>query len=140
MRHLKRYFFTLAELLIVAVIIGIIVAIAVPSYRKAVNASRDKEARAMLNLISQAEETYFLETRGFYIDCDESGAQTCSGELHLDLPGQNWNFLVKRYGGGATPQTYCVQATSKISTYSKTWRFYPAGGDSEPTDQAGGCP
>jgi len=135
---LHKKSFTLLELLIVVVIIGIIAAIGVPSYRKAVWFAQYKEARSMLYLISQAEETYFLEHQA-YGPCDESGATRCSDLLHLSLPGQNWVFSVVLPSGGG----YCVQAVTTLpgpypAGYQWRWRFYPEGGDTEP--QVGACP
>ena len=52
--------FTLIEMLVVVLIIGILAAIAVPKYQKAVLKSRATEAMTMLKAIGEAQEVYYL--------------------------------------------------------------------------------
>ena len=57
--------FTLVELLVVVLIIGILSAIALPQYERAVNRSRTAEALAVLRSTSQAVEAHIMETGEF---------------------------------------------------------------------------
>ena len=52
--------FTLVELLVVVLIIGILAAIAVPQYEKAVEKSRTTQALAFMKTLYQAQQVYFL--------------------------------------------------------------------------------
>lgn len=57
--------FTLVELLVVVLIVGILSAIALPQYQRAVENTRASEAFAILNSIAEAEEMYVLQN-GFF--------------------------------------------------------------------------
>ena len=57
--------FTLTELLIVVVIIGILASISLPVMTKTIEKAKTAEAVANLNLIRIAEKSYFLENNRF---------------------------------------------------------------------------
>ena len=65
--------FTLVELVIVALIIGILAAIAVPNYQKYVARARRTEAWKDMSQIAMLEENYFANhpTEGYTDDLDE---------------------------------------------------------------------
>ena len=68
MKNPKPTAFTLIELLIVVLIVGILTAIALPQYQKAVKRSRAAEARLLVKTIADAEAVYFL-SNGTYTQC-----------------------------------------------------------------------
>ena len=112
--------FTLTELLVVIVIIGILVSLSVPMYRKAVLRGHDREAKAMLRLIQAAEKVYRLEV-GYYINC--SNSTQCNNRLDLDLPGSSWGYQVtdnnvtgfcaKASSGGGEYDNWYLNASSE---------------------------
>ena len=63
--------FTLVELLVVILIIGILAAVAVPQYQKAVYKSRTAEALTMLKSLVSAQEIYYLAHGDYATDTDE---------------------------------------------------------------------
>lgn len=60
--------FTLIEMLVVVVILGILASIALPRYQRAVDRARFTEAVTIANSIKTAEEVYFLAYRNYTRD------------------------------------------------------------------------
>ena len=99
-----KNFFTLTELMMVVIIIGILVMIGFPTYRKAVLKARDREAQAMLRLIKEAERDYYLDYDK-YIGCTDT--DDCNAKLGLDLPSQYWSYKVNVSPSG---DKFCAHA------------------------------
>ena len=83
--------FTLTELLIVIVIIGILAAIVYPRFARTIEVARGREARVSLELILSAEQIILLQT-GSYASCTDTA--DCNTQLNLDLRGNNWDYDV----------------------------------------------
>ncbi len=80
--------FTLLEIIIVIIIIGILASIALPKFFKTVEFSRGQEALTNLGTVRQAMERCYLFTRSFV---------PCTGFANLDVPdpgpGSHWTYL-----------------------------------------------
>ena len=72
--------FTVIELLVVVLIIGILAAVALPQYQKAVWKSRYTQAKTMAESLAQAEEIYYLANGSYTRDINE---------LNIDVPATN---------------------------------------------------
>ena len=77
---MKKNSFTIVELLIVIVIIGILVTLAVPQYNKLMEKAKWSKTWAVLGAINKACEIYYME-KGFYPYGDN--------EIYLNGPARN---------------------------------------------------
>jgi prepilin-type N-terminal cleavage/methylation domain-containing protein len=69
MKNMKG--FTLIETLVVVLIIGILAAIALPQYQKAVERTKVAEALALSKMLGEAEERFFLANGRYTLDPSE---------------------------------------------------------------------
>lgn len=109
--------YTLIEILVVIVIIGILASLAWPNYSKLQEKSLDREAKASLALIRAAERIYKMEV-GFYYPFSGAVADPSliNTNLKLSLPtsAAKWTYNVDNASGTGT-----VQATRS----GRTWEL-----------------
>lgn len=85
--------FTLVELIVVVIIIGILAAVGIPQYRKALERSRGAEAYAGLGHIQEAEKLYYADNQEYYPSSDPiTNAQEKT--LDISLPQSGWAFKI----------------------------------------------
>ena len=94
---MNRKGFTLVEVLIVAIIIGVLAAIGIPQFSTSIEKSKGAEARAGLGDIQTGEKLYYVEN-------DKYTAVT--SELDISLSPKYWSFSVATGAG-----TYTATAT-----------------------------
>lgn len=142
-----RRAFTLIELMIVVLIIGILATIAVPQYRKSVETSKALDALSLIRAIANANQMYFLDrnvyTRGAITNaCNTATCQSGANTSRCQLVA--CGYLAKRdwdsYGwrlcacdtlncgycpGGACGSGLiaCADNLSSVSPYNN-WRYY----------------
>lgn len=92
-RAKKQSGFTLIELMVTIVILGIILAIAVPSYRGHVMKAKRVEAFTALTHIASLEEQYFSENRSYTELPDDLGLPVLSGSSR-QTPVDNDNYKI----------------------------------------------
>mgnify|MGYP000409697889 CR=1 FL=1 len=136
-RKKRKSTFTLTEVLITIIIIGILSTVGIISFRKAIISSRDKEAQAMLKLIAQSEEAYRLESGGEYCPCSDTSS--CNTLLDLSIPSGTtaaWSYEVHTRSSNSG---FCAQAQNTTAAHFPSTRtFHIQNGEEEP--QPGLCP
>lgn len=107
--------FSLVELIIVCVIIGVLMSIAMPTFFATREKALDNEAKASLRLIQSAQKAYRMENGG-YIACTTTGGVNTSLRLYLPTgASRSWNYKVD--GVDATSFVAKAQRTSD----SRVW-------------------
>ena len=84
--------FTLVELLIVVVIIGILAAMAIPRFNMAAHESKEKEADILLKQVYKLQQTYYANN-GTYAD-DATALTTVGFESPGPLKYYSWSGAV----------------------------------------------
>lgn len=96
---LKKNGFSLVEVLVVIIIIGILVALALPGFGVTKERTLDKEAKASLRLIQAAQKIYRMEM-GFYFPSATSSSDVnlinTNLKVRLPVPPKTlfWNYMV----------------------------------------------
>ena len=101
--------FTLIELLVVILIIGILAAIAIPSFLNQRNKGQDAEAKAMAKTAAEAEETYFTDNQSY------TATLTDLTNIEATLTNAN-NLTPAAASGGSIATSYRVTVTSDSGT------------------------
>ena len=116
-RRRERGFATL-ELVIVAIILGILAAVTIPAYLETRERMDASHARASLRTAISAIDEYYAE-HGTYVGMTLTGLKTT----------YNYDLNVSHFVlGSVSRKTYCVQAASG----GATWRRRGPGGELEP--------
>jgi type IV pilus assembly protein PilA len=99
--------FTLIELLVVIIIIGILLAIAIPSYLKFRDRANESAAKANVRAAIPGVEAYYADNNTYE-------------NMTLDLLRTNYDAGIKGIGFGTLSATsYCVQSTVGQATFNK---------------------
>ena len=117
--------FTLIELLVVIIIIGILAAIALPSFLNQANKARQSEARNYVGSINRAQQAFYLEKQQF-------APNLANAAVGIPLETANYGYGIIRQGAkGETGQfafafglpkgTAAVAAGSITSTDADTF-------------------
>jgi len=108
----KQQGVTLIELMVVVAIVGILVAIAYPSYQDSVKSSRRSDAQGALTGLASAMERHFTANNS-YLGAGASGADTGAPAIYatqspLDGTSKFYDLTIQ---AGITATTYTLRAT-----------------------------
>lgn len=105
--------FTLIELMIALIVVGVLAAVAIPSYTQYVQRSNQSAAQQTMVEIASRAEQYRVDARRY-----PEGLAANSGELDVGIPDN-----VDRYydvslttSNSATPPTFTITATPRSGT------------------------
>jgi type IV pilus assembly protein PilA len=114
--------FTLIELLVVILIIGILAAIAIPSFLNQRQKGTDAEGKTQVTTASQAMETCATDNNGDYTSCDKSAIVTIEPTLsdagaRLTVTGASTTgYTVKVTTSDSRGQYYEIVKTNGATT------------------------
>lgn len=111
----ENHGFTLIELLVAVTIIGILAALAYPSYQQHVIRTNRSEAQQFMLSVANREEQYLLNSRQYGTCC----APTVNpNELNLTVPSRLQQFYTVKaeYDMNVAPPYYIITATPQPGT------------------------
>lgn len=108
--HPSTHGFTLIELMVTVVIVGILAAIAYPSYRDYVVRSNRSATQAFMLEIANREKQYLLDSRQYVTVADNNAFP---GALNLSVPAEVSRFYTLSVTASAgPPPSFIVNATA----------------------------
>ena len=102
--------FTLIELLVVIIIIGILSAIALPSFLNQANKAKQSEAKTYVGSLNRAQQAYYLEEDTFAADLATLG-------LGIDAATDSYNYVTGGTTESFSSATPATGAASSVKSY-----------------------
>ena len=103
----KQAGFTLIELMIVVAVVGILAAVAIPSYREQIRSSNRADAQGALSGLAQAMERHFTQN-GTYVGADDGSGVPVIFPTQAPLDGSSKMYNLRITS--VTASTYTLQA------------------------------
>ena len=124
-RHAKG--FTLIELMIVVVIIGVLSALAIPRFFRAATKSKQSEAREVLKQVYTMQRAYFVEHETYTLNgvTASAAAPTAFSSIAIEImPSARYTYVMT-----ATATTFSCVATANLDDDAiiDTWTISQTG-------------
>ncbi len=120
---LLKHGFTLTELMVVVIIVGVMAAFALPDYALSREKALDKEVIANLRAIRTANKHVYMQME-IYWPPQGGGWVTnmaaINGNLTTDIPANNWVYQIHTTGNG---QRFDCWAQRTGPTGTRTWKI-----------------
>ena len=91
--------FTIIELMVALIIIGVLVSLAIPGFSRTKERAFDKEAQIGLNLIAAGEKMYRVKIGSYYPSSGTVDKSDIEDNLQLDLSSSSWEYNITGLGG-----------------------------------------
>jgi type IV pilus assembly protein PilE len=104
MKHINKSGFTLLEIIIVIIIVGVLASLALPRFFSTVEFSRSTEALASLTAVRQSLERCYLQRSGNYNGCTLANLDI---ENPTNSPNAHFTYTI----GGQDATSYTITAT-----------------------------
>ena len=119
----KEEGFTLIELLVVIIIIGILSAIALPSFLNQANKAKQSEAKQYIASLNKGQQAFFVENNEFTTQVADLG-------LGIKTGTQNYTYSIgtTQLNGGDAATAVTSAAASGLATYGGAVYLVASGG------------
>lgn len=134
---LTRRSFTLIEILVVIIIIGILASLGLPNFERVREKALDREAKTTLALIRAAERIYKMEEGNYFPSSgttSEEKAESLNTNLKLSLPtasNPKWTYEVDSSGQAMA---------TREGAGGRVWTLESSGSCEEPACSGTYCP
>lgn len=135
---MRRKGFTLLEILIVVIIVGVLATLGLVNYQRVVERTQDNAAKSDLKLIRAAERIYRME-QGVYINCPTT--TDLNNNLKLSIPNPTSNAIWQYSAVATNPTTAFSARAVRVNADAAVQRTWCISQDpnAEPCCSGSGC-